>query len=335
MNPARSEVHGSPTPDATITVEQSNAELTLAVAVDRAPVRYPLNGTSDRRKAGDITIVTSTKWEGAALLATTLVSGTQNYTVTERWRQSRDGKTLTITRVINRRGTETESVLVYERDTGRAESLAQNASLEPAMPVPAESLVAAPPAKTKVDEYVVGKGERILLRLSNPLDTRHTQVGDRVYLETAVPVTAGGRLVIPRGSYVSGTVTESKGAGRVAGRAALNLRFEKLVLTNGFTVDLLSRAGSVEGHGDADPKEGRIEGQGSKGRDAKTVGTATAAGGGIGAAAGHAGVGALAGAAAGLAGVLMSRGPEVVLAVGTSVEMVLDRDLRFTDEQLR
>jgi hypothetical protein len=43
----------------------------------------------------------------------------------------------------------------------------------------------------------------------------------------------------------------------------------------------------------------------------------------------------VAGAAAGLAGILLSRGPEVVLPAGTTMEMVLDRDLRFTDEQLR
>ena len=48
-----------------------------------------------------------------------------------------------------------------------------------------------------------------------------------------------------------------------------------------------------------------------------------------------AGIGAAAGAAAGLAGVLGSRGPEVVLPAGTTMELVLDRDLRFTSEDLR
>ena len=43
---------------------------------------------------------------------------------------------------------------------------------------------------------------------------------------------------------------------------------------------------------------------------------------------------ALAGAAAGLMGVLLTRGQDVVLARGTTVEMVLDRDLEFTAAEL-
>jgi len=48
-----------------------------------------------------------------------------------------------------------------------------------------------------------------------------------------------------------------------------------------------------------------------------------------------AGIGAAAGAAAGLAGILSSRGAEVVLPPGTTMELVLDRDLRFSSEDLR
>jgi type IV secretion system protein VirB10 len=47
-----------------------------------------------------------------------------------------------------------------------------------------------------------------------------------------------------------------------------------------------------------------------------------------------AGIGAAAGALGGLAGVLMTRGPDAVLDKGSTVEMVLDRDLTFTHEEL-
>jgi hypothetical protein len=47
-----------------------------------------------------------------------------------------------------------------------------------------------------------------------------------------------------------------------------------------------------------------------------------------------AGIGAAAGAAAGLIGVLLSRGPDAVLSKGTTLEMVLDRNLVFEDEEL-
>ena len=41
-------------------------------------------------------------------------------------------------------------------------------------------------------------------------------------------------------------------------------------------------------------------------------------------------IGAGAGAAAALAGVLFTRGPEAVLAKGTTIEMILDRQVRST-----
>ena len=47
-----------------------------------------------------------------------------------------------------------------------------------------------------------------------------------------------------------------------------------------------------------------------------------------------AGIGAAAGAAAGLIGVLVTRGPEAVLAKGTTLEMVLDRQVKFDDAEL-
>ena len=47
-----------------------------------------------------------------------------------------------------------------------------------------------------------------------------------------------------------------------------------------------------------------------------------------------AGIGAAAGATAGLIGVLVSRGPDAVLAKGSSLEMVLDRPLLYNDSEL-
>src|SRR5437879_5723685 len=60
-----------------------------------------------------------------------------------------------------------------------------------------------------------------------------------------------------------------------------------------------------------------------------SIGASAARGGGMGT-----GIGAGAGAAAGLVGVLLSRGPDAVLAKGSTVEMVLDRPLQFNAEEL-
>ncbi len=331
LNAARSEIQSAVPGEPVLNVEQSAASVTWSGSAAAVSI-YPLDGRIEKRHAGDSDFSTTTKWEGAALLMNTIVSGPQNYTVMERWTRSRDGNTLTIRRTIVRQRNESESTLVYNRAGSPPPDGTTTRTLVPAQPTP--------PAPT---EFVVEQGTRILLRLTNSVNTKRTVPGDRVYLETAVPVFVDGRLLIPRGSYVTGTVTESKEAGRIKGKAALNLRFDNLTLPNGVTRDFRSRAASADARGNLDRSEGRIEGEGNKSGDAKTVGETTAAGAGIGtvagAAAGHyglvAGIGAAAGAAAGLAGVLSSRGPEVVLPPGTTMELVLDRDLRFTSEDLR
>ena len=46
------------------------------------------------------------------------------------------------------------------------------------------------------------------------------------------------------------------------------------------------------------------------------------------------GLGGAAGAAAGLAGVLLTRGPDALLHRGTQLDMVFDRDLVFTEQEV-
>jgi type IV secretion system protein VirB10 len=115
-------------------------------------------------------------------------------------------------------------------------------------------------------------------------------------------------------------------------------------LPNGVTRDFRARMGSLDGTAPdtLDKTEGKVKSDGNKAGDLKTIGEAAGAGAGIGglagAAAGHAGmgagIGAAAGAAAGLVGVLLTRGPEAILAKGTTMEMVLDRQLQFSTSEL-
>src|ERR1019366_148389 len=91
-----------------------------------------------------------------------------------------------------------------------------------------------------------------------------------------------------------------------------------------------------------DRNEGSIKSEGNKAGDARTVVEGGIAGASIGALAGSlagstamgAGLGAAAGAAAGLATVLFTRGPDAVLAKGTTIEMVLDRQLNYGEDEL-
>jgi type IV secretion system protein VirB10 len=193
-------------------------------------------------------------------------------------------------------------------------------------------------------DYVIAAGTKVPLSLINSLSSKHTAEGDRVYLETAFPVMAGGRIVIPVGSWVVGTVTQVKRPGKVKGRGELYIRFDALTLPNGVSRDFHARIGGMDGAapGELDRAEGTVKSDGNKAGDLRTVGEVAGAGATVGSIAGSVaghpglgiGVGAGAGAAAGLVAVLLTRGPDAVLAKGTTVEMVLDRNLSFSEADL-
>ncbi len=207
---------------------------------------------------------------------------------------------------------------------------------------PAATAAAEPPAAAAGEPktYLVPAGTKVPLQLINSVSTKTAMVGDRVYLQTNFPVLAGGRIVIPPGSYVTGTVTQVKRGGKMKGRAELYVRFDSMTLPNGVTRDFRAAIGGLDGSnpGRVDRTEGKVEGDSNKAGDMMKVGEAAAWGtmiGGVAARTGTgAGIGAAAGAAAGLAGILLTRGPDAILERGSTVEMLLDRSLKFTDEEL-
>src|SRR6266513_733182 len=137
---------------------------------------------------------------------------------------------------------------------------------------------------------------------------------DSVYLQTSFPITQSNRVVIPVGSYLRGELLESKRPGRIKGRGEFRLRLDTLILPNGYTVSLNAAPRSADSGGKEtmDP-EGKVTGEGGKGKDVGTVATTTVTGAGIGAIAGGgkgAGIGAGIGGLVGLGAVLLTRGPE-------------------------
>jgi len=128
-----------------------------------------------------------------------------------------------------------------------------------------------------------------------------------------------------------GSLMESQRPGRIKGKGALRLRLESLILPNGYTVDLLAAPRSADTGGkETTDQEGKVTGSGGKGKDAGTVATTTVTGAGIGAIAGGgkgAGIGAGIGGLAGLAAVLLTRGPEAELPRGSTLDIEIERDL--------
>jgi hypothetical protein len=300
---------------------------------------YALDGSETRKLIGEENRSSVTKWEGAALLINTQISGPRHYTVMDRWEISRSHNTLTITRQVVRPNQEVEGTLVYRREGAPQAAPPQPAPVTaPAGEAPPASgwrpaepgsgaeqpALATRPAPGVPPDVTVPTGTRVLLSLINEVNTKYAKEGDHVYLRTASPVAVSGRVVIPRGSDVEGIITKAKQAGKVVGKGELYIRFDSLILPNGVSRDFRARPPG---------EEGKVEGHG-KSADGRTVIEGAGAGGAIGAMTRGLGGAAIGGVGGALAGVLLSRNQNVVLHAGTHLEMVLDRDLVFHPEEL-
>jgi hypothetical protein len=205
---------------------------------------------------------------------------------------------------------------------------------------PAKPADAAPPANKTIAKIQVPSGTHIPLVLHNSISTRSARPGDPVYFETLFPIMIDGKVVIPAGSYVSGEVTESKRPGRVKGRGELMIKLTTLILPNAYMVNLNAVPGNAgTGGNETTDSEGKIIGDSEKGHDVGTIAKTTAAGAGIGGIATQSGkgvgIGAAAGAAAGLAAVLLTRGPEAEMPRGSTVEAVIDRSIYLDADKVQ
>jgi len=201
---------------------------------------------------------------------------------------------------------------------------------------------APPPATaqgTSNERILVPAGTRIGVILESGISTRSAKPGDSVYLQTSFPITQNNRIVIPVGSYLRGELIDSKRPGKIKGKGEFRLRLNTLILPNGYTVNLNAAPRSADSGGkETMDSEGKVTGPGGKGKDAGTIAETTAAGAGIGAIAGRAkglGIGGGIGAAAGLAAVLLSRGPEAELPRGSTMDIVLERELSLDASQIQ
>ena len=231
-----------------------------------------------------------------------------------------------------------------------------------AQSVPVKAQPAPPPTAAAADEapasapaqpaipvkktYTVPAGTKVLLQLRSAINTKSAKAGDGVYLASTFPVVVGNRVMIPAGVYVQGVVDRVERAGRVKGRAQLDMHFTSIIFPNGSVVEIPGMVNSLPGaHKQKvkDDGEGTIEQDSDKGRNAeKTAEIAIPTGGTVGSVAGlgsgHPLAGGLTGIGAGLATVglvsLFTRGADVNIETGTQVEMVLQRPLILEDANL-
>ena len=199
-----------------------------------------------------------------------------------------------------------------------------------------------PGRHANADEIVIPAGTKLPISLTNAISTKSNRQGDPVYAQTTFPVVLNDRIVVPAGTYVQGRIMQIKPAPRFKGRAEVMMHFTTLIYPSGYTVML---PGSIENAPAVDKakvkdKEGTIRADSDKASKAATVAVPAAEGGAVagGLASGSRG-GALAGAGLGAAvGVglaMLSHGKEVKLIPGTTLEVVLQRDVAVNSVRIR
>jgi len=186
---------------------------------------------------------------------------------------------------------------------------------------------------TNPSAEVVPAGTHLLMQLVSPLNTVSATDGSAVYLEVTMPVIADNHIVIPVHTHVTGTVVKGRRPGRVKGRAQLRIGLSNLIFPDHRVVAIDGALqGLPESHRDRRvDAEGTLEPVDQIDRDIKTVAVPALPGTLIGLlGGGNTGLRlALLGGGLGLGKTMVSRGDEISLPVGTPVEMVLKRELRF------
>ena len=175
---------------------------------------------------------------------------------------------------------------------------------------PARPVAPAEPAAPAT--VAIPAGTALAVELGRALSTDTAAAGDAVTGTVTKAVSANGRVVVPAGAVVTGTVAEADRAGRVKGVSRLVLSFTSVTVAG--TRYTIAAEPVVR------------EGEETKGEDATKVGIGAGAGAVVGAILGGKG-GAAKGAAVGAAGgtgvVLATRGRALELAKGAALTVRL------------
>lgn len=101
-------------------------------------------------------------------------------------------------------------------------------------PDPQPAAAAAP----QFDELVVPASSIVGVQIETPISSEHAEVEDRVLAHVTRDVLADGRVAIPAGARVVGSVTLVDRGGKMKTPARLGIRFHTLVLADGSEVPL-------------------------------------------------------------------------------------------------
>ena len=170
----------------------------------------------------------------------------------------------------------------------------------------------------KKEPVIVPAGTSVTVSLGSALGSKLSQAGQTFTGTVAQDITVGNEVVIPKGSNISGTVTDAKALGKFKGGAVLGIRLDSINL-NGTDMPVQAAARSFTEKG-----KGK--------RTAVLTGGGAALGGLIGGLAGGgkgAAIGLAAGAGAGAGGSALTGNKEIVLPAESDVTFELTQELKL------
>jgi type IV secretory pathway VirB10-like protein len=185
-----------------------------------------------------------------------------------------------------------------------------------------------------IHALTIPAGSKIPVALKHAISTKSARIGDSVYAETNFPFVIDEKVIVPAGTYVQGKISQLKRPGRVHGRAELLIHFTTLIYPSGYTVMLPGAVENVPGADKTTMKgeEGTIRQDSQTGQKVGTVASTAGTGaviGGLSQGGKGAAIGAGIGGAVGTAIALLSRGNDVRLEPGTTIEMVIQRPIEI------
>jgi len=193
------------------------------------------------------------------------------------------------------------------------------------------------PISLAAADTVLPETTRITLQLNKHLSTKVNSEGDSFTAYVTIPVSLGQRIVIPKGSVVTGSVSRIIRPGRFKGKAVMNVLFQSIEIPGRGQLPIAASLARMDQEGNGGVRsEGTVEGEGSAGSDIGRIvmpgivgaGVGTLAGGGKGAA-----IGTGIGAAIGLATVFATRGKEIEVPRGSTLDIILDKPLVIPSEE--
>jgi len=180
----------------------------------------------------------------------------------------------------------------------------------------AEAPVAPPTPTPTPKPVVIPAGTEVSVRTTAPITTGESQTKQQFEASLSKPIMVGNTVVVPKGAPVSGTIPQSKSAGRIQGEGNLTLVLTSMTV-KGKPYQVSTKPMSLTSKGRGKRSALMIGGGGGAGA---LIGGL--AGGGKGAA-----IGALAGAGAGTAGATLTGKRDVTIPAETFLNFTLKQPL--------